>query len=43
MVIGMLSNEMDPVLGYTEDNIAGENVSAVLSREQLRNDAALDI
>ena len=43
MVIGVLSNEMDPVLGYTEDNISGENVSAVPSREQLHNDAALEI
>ena len=43
MVIGVLSNEMEPVLGYIEDNIYGENVAAVPSREQLRNDAALEI
>ena len=43
MVIGVLSNEMDPVLGYIEDNISGENVAAGPSREQLRNDAALEI
>ena len=34
---------MEPVLGYIEDNIAGENVAAVPSREQLHNDAALEI
>ena len=43
MVIGVLSNEMEPVLGYIEDNIYGENVAAVPIREQLLNDAALDI
>ena len=43
MVIGVLSNEMEPVLGYIEDNIDGENVAAVPSRGQLRNDAALEI
>ena len=43
MIIGVLSNKIEPVLGYIEYNIDGENVAAVPSREQLRNDAALDI
>ena len=42
MVIGVLSNEMDPVLVFIEDDIAGENVAAVLSRDQLHSDAALE-
>ena len=43
MIIGVLSNKIEPVLGYIEENIDGENVAAMPSPEQLRNDAALEI
>ena len=43
MAIDVLSNEMELVLGYIEENIDGENVAAVPSREQLCNDTDLEI
>ena len=39
----VLSNEMEQVLGYIEDNISGKNVAVVPTSEQLCNDAALEI
>ena len=43
MVISVLSIEMEPLLGYVEDDIAGDNVADVPSRAQIRNAAALEI
>ena len=43
MTIGVLSNDIEAVLGFVEDNPHGENAKIVPRRQQIRDDAVLEI